>query len=99
MTSDTRRVARLFRPYRRRLTAVLAFIAVSAGLGMITPFLLRAVLDDAIPDADTGLLSALVAGMIATPTCSASRSRSSRARAPARCSRASPTTSAACRTS
>src|SRR4051794_810316 len=62
--TDLRRVARLFRPYRARLGVVLALIAVSAGLGMISPFLLRAILDTAIPDQDTGLLTALVAGMI-----------------------------------
>ena len=44
----TRRVARLFRPYRGRLAAVLALIAVSAGLGMVSPFLLRDILDEAI---------------------------------------------------
>jgi ATP-binding cassette subfamily B protein len=59
-----RRVASLFRPYRARLSAVLALIAVSAGLGMITPFLLRAVLDNAIPNQNTGLLTWLVAGMV-----------------------------------
>src|SRR4051794_41949472 len=32
---------------------------------MISPFLLRAVLDTAIPERDTGLLTLLVAGMIA----------------------------------
>src|SRR6185503_18247765 len=55
----------LFRPYHRRLAAVLFLILVSAALGMVSPFLLRAVLDDAIPDNDTRLLAALVAGMIA----------------------------------
>jgi ATP-binding cassette, subfamily B, bacterial len=34
---------------------------------MISPFLLRSVLDTAIPDKDTGLLTLLVAGMIAIP--------------------------------
>jgi predicted S18 family serine protease len=43
------RISRLFAPYRGRLAAVLALIAVSAGLGMISPFLLRDVLDEAIP--------------------------------------------------
>jgi ATP-binding cassette subfamily B protein len=43
---------------------VLALIFVSAGLGIITPFLLRAVLDDAIPSGDSGLLVALVGGMV-----------------------------------
>ncbi len=61
---DGRRLLALFRPYRRRLAAVLFLILVSAGLGMVSPFLLRAILDDAIPGQDTGLLAALVAGMI-----------------------------------
>jgi ATP-binding cassette, subfamily B, bacterial len=63
--SDTARIARLFRPYRLRLTTVLALIGISAGLSMITPFLLRAVLDKAIPERDTQLLTMLVVGMIA----------------------------------
>ena len=64
-TSDTRRIARLFKPYRARLTTVLGLIGLSAGLSMISPFLLREVLDRAIPDRDTGLLTMLVAGMVA----------------------------------
>jgi ATP-binding cassette, subfamily B, bacterial len=61
---DLRRIAALFRPYRRRLAVVLALIALSAGLGMVSPFLLREVLDEAIPQRDTGLLTMLVLGMI-----------------------------------
>ena len=64
-TTDTARIARLFKPYRARLSSVLALIGLSAGLSMISPFLLRAVLDTAIPEADTRLLTMLVAGMIA----------------------------------
>jgi ATP-binding cassette, subfamily B, bacterial len=60
----TRRIGRLFSPYRGRLAAVLALIFVSAGLGTISPFLLRDVLDVAIPENDDGLLALLVAGMI-----------------------------------
>src|SRR4051794_10127225 len=48
-----------------RLSAVLGLIVFSAGLGMVSPFLLRGVLDTAIPQQDTGLLAMLVAGMIA----------------------------------
>jgi ATP-binding cassette subfamily B protein len=58
------RITALFRPYRLRLGVVLGLILFSAGLGMVSPFLLRAVLDDAIPERDTGLLTALVAGMV-----------------------------------
>ncbi|MEA2251521.1 MAG: ATP-binding cassette, subfamily bacterial [Solirubrobacteraceae bacterium] len=64
-SSDTARIARLFRPYRLRLFSVLGLIAVSAGLSMISPFLLRSVLDHAIPERDMTLLTTLVAGMIA----------------------------------
>src|SRR5262249_48030528 len=42
---DRRRLLRLFRPYRWRLGSVLALILISAALGMVSPFLLRAVLD------------------------------------------------------
>lgn len=59
------RIARLFRPYRARLGGLLSLIAFSAGLGMISPFLLRDVLDTAIPEKDQGLLGLLVGGMIA----------------------------------
>src|SRR5713226_7612045 len=62
--TEVRRIARLFRPYRARLSAVLALILLSAGLGMVSPFLLRQVLDTAIPDRDTALLTWLVLGMI-----------------------------------
>jgi ATP-binding cassette, subfamily B, bacterial len=61
----TRRITALFRPYRGRLGAVLALIVVSAGLGIVSPFLLRDILDVAIPENDDGLLAILVAGMIA----------------------------------
>jgi ATP-binding cassette, subfamily B, bacterial len=61
---DLRRIARLFRPYRARLGAVLGLIVVSAALGMASPFLLREVLDEAIPRGDTRLLTWLVLGMI-----------------------------------
>jgi ATP-binding cassette subfamily B protein len=59
------RIARLFRPYRARLSAVAALIGLSALAGVASPFLLRAVLDQAIPEQDTTLLALLVGGMIA----------------------------------
>src|SRR3954453_22637140 len=62
---NLRRVGRLFSPYRAKLSSVLVLIAVSAGLSMVSPFLLRAVLDHAIPERNTGLLTGLVGGMIA----------------------------------
>ncbi len=62
---DRRRMLGLFRPYRRRLAAVLGLILFSAAIGMVSPFLLRGVLDNAIPNQDTTLLAELVVGMIA----------------------------------
>ncbi len=60
-----RRIARLFIPYRLRLSVLLALIFGSSILSVISPFLLREVLDVAIPQHNVGLLSALVGGMIA----------------------------------
>jgi ATP-binding cassette, subfamily B, bacterial len=60
-----RRVAALFRPYRLRLGGLLSLIFVAAGLGVISPFLLRRIIDSALPNKDTHELTLLVAGMIA----------------------------------
>ncbi len=68
-TPDTpvslRRVAGLFRPYRARLGGLLALICLTSLLNVVSPFLLRGVIDNAIPEHDVALLSALVGGMIA----------------------------------
>jgi ATP-binding cassette, subfamily B, bacterial len=63
--ANLRRVARLFGPYRGRLSAVLALIVFSAGLGVIPAFLLKEILNRAIPQGDTTLLAYLAGGMIA----------------------------------
>ena len=65
--ANLRRIFPLFRPYRARLGAVCALIVFSAAVGVISPFLLREVLDVAIPDGNVQLLTALVAGMVAIP--------------------------------
>jgi ATP-binding cassette subfamily B protein len=65
---DRGRILRLFKPYRVRLTIVLAMIVFSAGLSMVNPFLLKAVLDTALPERNTTLLTWLVLGMIAIAT-------------------------------
>ncbi|MEV0189541.1 ABC transporter ATP-binding protein [Kitasatospora purpeofusca] len=61
-----RRILALFRPYRGRLALVGLLVAASAVVSVTTPFLLRAVLDTAIPQGRTGLLTVLVLGMVAT---------------------------------
>ncbi|MFJ1702807.1 ABC transporter ATP-binding protein [Kitasatospora sp. NPDC088346] len=63
--AELRRIAALFRPYAGRLAVVGLLVAASAVVSVATPFLLRAVLDTAIPQGRTGLLSLLVLGMIA----------------------------------
>jgi ATP-binding cassette subfamily B protein len=63
--TNGRRVARLFKPYRGRLLVVLALIALSAIISLISPFLLRRILDDAIPQQNKAELTLLVGGMIA----------------------------------
>jgi ATP-binding cassette subfamily B protein len=59
------RVARLFGPYRLRLAWLLGLIVFSAILGVISPFLLRDIIDKAYPEKNTSLLLGLVAGMVA----------------------------------
>ncbi|WP_062353591.1 ABC transporter ATP-binding protein [Herbidospora yilanensis] len=59
-----RRVIRLFRPYRRKLGAVGALIVLSSVVSLASPFLLREILDAALPDRDARLLSMLALGMI-----------------------------------
>jgi len=63
--ANLRRVAILFKPYRRRLAAVLALIFLSALLGMVAPFLIRDIFDEALPQDDDRLLTLLVLGLIA----------------------------------
>ncbi|WP_031513828.1 ABC transporter ATP-binding protein [Streptomyces sp. NRRL F-5123] len=64
--TDVHRIIRLFRPYRGRLAVVGLLVALSSLVSVASPFLLRAILDTAIPQGRTGLLSLLVLGMIAT---------------------------------
>jgi ATP-binding cassette subfamily B protein len=56
---------RLFRPYRGKLAAVGLFVGLSSLVSVASPFLLRAILDTAIPQGRTGLLGLLALGMIA----------------------------------
>jgi ATP-binding cassette subfamily B protein len=59
-----RRIGRLFAPYRWPIAVVTAIIAASSVVGLASPFLLRAVIDHALPERNVRLLSWLVAGMI-----------------------------------
>lgn len=60
-----RRIGRLFRGYRWPLTIVTAIIVASSVVAMASPFLLRAVIDQALPQQNLTLLVWLVVGMLA----------------------------------
>jgi ATP-binding cassette, subfamily B, bacterial len=62
---SVRRIGRLFTPYRWPLAVVTAIIAASSIVGMASPFLLRAVIDTALPSKNVTLLVWLVVGMVA----------------------------------
>jgi ATP-binding cassette, subfamily B, bacterial len=59
-----RRIARLFLPHRWAIATVTAIIVVSSVVAMASPFLLRAVIDDALPERNLKLLVWLVVGMV-----------------------------------
>ncbi|GGS67404.1 ABC transporter ATP-binding protein [Streptomyces griseoviridis] len=61
---QVRRILRLFRPYRGRLAVVGALVGAASLVSVATPFLIREILDVAIPEGRTGLLSLLALGMI-----------------------------------
>ncbi|MET9524137.1 ABC transporter ATP-binding protein [Streptomyces coeruleorubidus] len=61
---QVRRILRLFRPYRGRLAIVGLLVGAASLVSVATPFLLKEILDVAIPQGRTGLLSLLALGMI-----------------------------------
>jgi len=54
----------LFRPYRWNLLFVGALVAASSLVSLVNPFLIRAIIDVALPQGRTGLLTVLAASMI-----------------------------------
>jgi ATP-binding cassette subfamily B protein len=59
-----RRIGQLFTPYRWQLAIVTAIIVASSIVGLASPFLLRAVIDTALPTRNVRLLAWLVIGMV-----------------------------------
>ncbi|WP_374774024.1 ABC transporter ATP-binding protein/permease [Streptomyces sp. NBC_01310] len=59
-----RRILGLFRPYRRSLLFVAFLVAGSSLVSLVNPFLIREIMDVALPQGRTGLLSLLALGMI-----------------------------------
>ena len=65
--ATVRRTFAFFRPYRWQVTVVLAAIVVTSLLGLINPYLLKLLIDEAIPRRDFGLLNLFVGLMIVIP--------------------------------
>ncbi len=59
------RVAALFGPFRAKVALVVGLIVLSSVVALASPFLVRSVIDDAIPNQDVTLLLRVVAAMIA----------------------------------
>jgi ATP-binding cassette, subfamily B, bacterial len=66
-----RRIGQLFTPYRWPLAIVTGIIVASSVVGLASPFLLRAVIDTALPDKNVRLLVWLVAAMVGVAALSA----------------------------
>ena len=66
-----RRVARLFAPHRSTLTVVVALIVLSSTVSLAQPFLVRHVIDEALPRQDVRLLLVLVGAMLAVAVATA----------------------------
>ena len=62
---DPARLAALFRPHLGSLVVVGLAVVAASLIGLAQPFLLRAIIDDALPHGDTRLLGWAVGGMVA----------------------------------
>ncbi|MFC7447869.1 ABC transporter ATP-binding protein [Rhodococcus daqingensis] len=60
-----RRIGALFSPYRPQIAVVTVLIVAASAVSLANPFLVRAVIDEAIPGQDVTLLVWAVIGMIA----------------------------------
>src|SRR5438552_2194331 len=62
-----RRIVAFFRPYRGRVAIVVVAILATSLLGLINPYLLKLLIDDALPSKDFGRLNLYVGLMIVLP--------------------------------
>ncbi len=65
------RILALFKPYKRQILRVVILLLFGSAVGMASPFLLRAIIDDALPNADIQLLVYLASGLIGIAALSA----------------------------
>jgi ATP-binding cassette subfamily B protein len=69
---QTRRILKLFRPYRTSLMSVAFLVAGSSLVSLVNPFLIRQIIDVALPQGRTGLLTLLALGMVAVAVANSS---------------------------
>ncbi len=62
-----RRILAFFGPYRPQIAVVLVAILITSFLGLANPYLLKLLIDEAIPQRDQGLLNLYVGLMVALP--------------------------------
>src|SRR4051812_11899953 len=60
-----RRVWQFAHEYRSRVFGFLAIVVVTAFLGLVPPLVIRAIIDDALPQEDKGMVTMLAGIMIA----------------------------------
>ncbi|MFW6600074.1 ABC transporter ATP-binding protein [Propionibacteriaceae bacterium Y2011] len=61
---ELRRVTALFKPHRWTIALVVLLISASSAVGLAQPFLVRGVIDDALPHSDLPLLAMLCGAMV-----------------------------------
>nr|WP_216364724.1 ABC transporter ATP-binding protein [Zafaria cholistanensis] len=69
--ADLRRIAALFAPHKGAIAVVVLLIAVSSVVSLAQPFLVRAAIDEALPQHNVPLLAALAGGMVAVAVATA----------------------------
>lgn len=65
------RILALFKPYKRQILRVVILLLFGSAVGMASPFLLRAIIDEALPKADIQLLIYLAGGLVGIAALSA----------------------------
>ena len=62
-----RRVWQFARPYNREVTLLLISILLTTGISLVSPLLMRSLIDDAIPNANRRLLNLLAIALVTVP--------------------------------
>lgn len=65
------RIAALFTPHKWTILVVVVLISVASVIGLAQPFLIRAIIDDALPQQNTVLLAWLAGGLVAVAAATA----------------------------